>query len=306
MKANDSSIDIDINDIDLQETTTDEGANFDTEETSSVDNNYADEDIDEDDIAIADKKAPIIMLFGPRSSGKSMTLVRLSRYLRDNQYTIVVDEAFKSDAKYKEKCKKFLNDLNTTKALSGNAYTDFLLIKVVQHGRTICQFLEAPGEHYFDPENVDAANFPPYMTEIIRNLHNRKIWAFITEAKWNVNHRTKVAYVDRIRNCKNVLMQPADRSIVLYNKIDQKTELFEDGKIHLGPAESAMREEYEGLANVFRNTNPITSLWRPYNYKFVPFCTGYYFKDKGELKYKKSEDLYPKLLWNALLKCIRG
>lgn len=306
MKANDSTIDIDINDIDLQGSTTEEGMNLSTEDTSSEDNNYADEDIDEDDIAIADKKAPIIMLFGPRSSGKSMTLVRLSRYLRDNQYTIVVDEAFKSDAKYKEKCKKFLNDLNTTKALSGNAYTDFLLIKVVQHGRTICQFLEAPGEHYFDPDDVDAANFPPYMTEIIRNLHNRKIWAFITEAKWNVNHRTKVAYVDRIRNCKNVLMQPADRSIVLYNKIDQKTELFEDGKIHLGPAESAMREEYEGLANVFRNTNPITSLWRPYNYKFVPFCTGYYFKDKGELKYKKSEDLYPKLLWNALLKCIRG
>lgn len=306
MKANESTIDIDINDIDLQGNTTESSVTQDTEGTSSVDNNYADEEIDEDDIAIADKKAPIIMLFGPRSSGKSMTLVRLSRYLRDNQYTIVVDEAFKSDAKYKEKCKKFMNDLDTTNALSGNAYTDFLLIKVVQHGRTICQFLEAPGEHYFDPDDVDAANFPPYMTKIIRKLHNRKIWAFITEAKWDVNHRTKAAYVNRIRNCKNVLMKSTDRSIVLYNKFDKKTELFENGEIHIGPAESAMREEYDGLAKIFRNTNPITSLWRPYNYKFVPFCTGYYKKVKSELRYTESEDLYPKLLWSALLKCIRG
>ena len=307
MNKNDSTINIDINDIDVQDVdTTGNSEALSDEQHEVADNNYAEEDIDEDDIAIADKNAPIIMLFGPRSSGKSMTLVRLSRYLRDNQYTIVVDDTFKSDRKYKEKCKKFLNDLNTTKALSGNAYTDFLLVKVVKHGRTICQFLEAPGEHYFDPEAIDASNFPPYTTEIIRNLRNRKIWAFITEAKWEVGHKTKVAYVDRIRNCKNMLMHSTDRCIILYNKIDQKKELFEDGQIHLGPAENEMRQEYEGLARVFKNNNPITSLWRTYNYKFVPFCTGYYFKDKGELKYKKSEDLYPKLLWDALMKCIRG
>ena len=262
--------------------------------------------IDENDITIADRTSPIVMLFGPRSSGKTMTLVRLSRYLRDCGYTIKVDKTFKSDAQYKGKCEKFLRDLDTKEALAGNAYTDFLLVKVIKNSTTICQFLEAPGEHYFDPGDVSAKNFPPYMTEIIRKLGNRKIWAFITEAEWDVNNSVKKSYVRRIANCKAQLVRKTDRFVILYNKVDQKDELFNNGQIHLSSTERTMREEYYGLANLFKNPNPITSLWRKYNYMFVPFCTGYYFTEKGRLTYRESEDLYPRLLWNALMKCIRG
>mgnify|MGYP000134543336 CR=1 FL=1 len=46
-------------------------------------------------------------------------------------------------------CDNFLNNLDTKEALPGNAYTDFLLVKIIKNGKTICQFLEAPGEHYF-------------------------------------------------------------------------------------------------------------------------------------------------------------
>lgn len=301
--TNNTDINIDIDTVQPQVDSYEEVEQTTSEESNSE---IAEEEIDEDDIAISDKNSPIIMLFGPRSSGKSMTLVRLSRYLRDNDYRIIVDETFKSGAVHKKRCQDFLNNLNTREALPGTPYKDFLLVKVSKHGTTICQFLEAPGEHYFDPKDIDASNFPPYMTEIIRKLPNRKIWTFVTEAKWDVSHQVKNAYVDRIRNCKNVLMQSTDRCIIMYNKIDLQTHLFENGKIHLLPAEITMRQEYDGLANVFRNTNPITSLWRPYNYKFVTFCTGYYFKEKGKLKYKNSEDMYPKMLWDALCKCIKG
>ena len=301
--TNNTDINIDIDTVQPQVDSYEEVEQTTSEESNSE---IAEEEIDEDDIAISDKNSPIIMLFGPRSSGKSMTLVRLSRYLRDNDYSIIVDETFKSGAVHKKRCQDSINNLNTREALPGTPYKDFLLVKVSKHGTTICQFLEAPGEHYFDPKDIDASNFPPYMTEIIRKLPNRKIWTFVTEAKWDVSHQVKNAYVDRIRNCKNVLMQSTDRCIIMYNKIDLQTHLFENGKIHLLPAEITMRQEYDGLANVFRNTNPITSLWRPYNYKFVPFCTGYYFKEKGKLKYKNSEDMYPKMLWDALCKCIKG
>ena len=246
------------------------------------------------------------MLFGPRSSGKSMTLVRLSRYLRDCGYTIKVDKTFKSDAKYKEKCDKFLKDLDTKEALSGNAYTDFLLVKVIKQAKTICQFLEAPGEHYFDPNDVSKENFPKYMKEIIKPLRNRKIWAFITEAEWDVNNSIKKSYVRRIHNCKKHFIKEQDRVIVLYNKIDRKDELFDDGRLHIRPAEKTMREEYEGIENIFPNPNPITRLFRPFNYKFVPFCTGYYTLSNNKLDYTESEKMYPELLWKVLMKCIRG
>ncbi len=303
MDSNKPNIKIDIDDLDVKPIDLEENNN--EQKTEYAQNETAiSTDIDENDITIADKQSPIVMLFGPRSSGKSMTLVRLSRYLRDCGYTIKVDKTFKSDVKYKEKSEKFLKDLDTKEALSGNAYTDFLLVKIIKNGTTVCQFLEAPGEHYFDPEDVSAKNFPPYMTEIIRKLKNRKIWTFITEAEWDVNNRVKKSYVRRISNCKAQLVKDTDRFIILYNKIDQKDELFDNGKIHISSAERFMREEYEGLARLFVNQNPITSLWRKYNYRFVPFCTGYY--EKNTLKYTESEELYPSLLWNALMKCFKG
>lgn len=266
--------------------------------------------IDEDDIKIGDKRAPIIMLFGPPTSGKSMTLVRLARYLRKQGYTVKADPTFKSDNAYKARCDQFHKNLNTTEALQGNALNEFLMVKVINHGTTVCQILEAPGEHYFNPkkpDEVSARNFRPYLTEIIRNLPNRKIWVFITEAEWNVHASVKDSYVARIRGCKHQLLKPTDRVVMLYNKVDQKEELFEDGHLHVSSAENAMKDEYEGLAAVFKNTNPVTSLWRRFNYRFVPFCTGYYTKQVGgKYKYNESEEHYPRLLWTGLMECIKG
>ena len=255
-----------------------------TTETTSEPIATATEDIDEDDITISDKSSPIVLLFGPMSSGKSMTLVRLSRYLRDEGFIIKTDKNFKSDSKYKEKCDEFMANLDTKSALPGNAYKDFLLVKVIKGTRTICQFLEAPGEHYFNlKKNIGAKDFPPYMTKIIRNLRNRKIWVFITEAEWKVNNNVKKSYIRRIANCKAQLVRDTDRFIILHNKVDQKEEVFIDGHLSVSYAERLMNEEYDGLARLFENKNFFTSLWRKYNYKYVPFCTGYY--EEKTLKY---------------------
>ena len=266
--------------------------------------------IDEDDIKIGDKRAPIVLLFGPPTSGKSMTLVRLARYLRKQGYTVKADPTFKSDDAYKARCEQFHKNLNTTEALQGNALNEFLMVKVINHGTTVCQILEAPGEHYFNPkkpEEISARNFRPYLTEIIRNLTNRKIWVFITEAEWDVHASVKDSYVSRIRGCKHQLLKQTDRVVILYNKVDQKEELFENGQLHISSAEKAMKDEYEGLSAIFKNHNPITSLWRAFNYRFVPFCTGYYTKQVGgKHKYNESEERYPRLLWSELMKFFKG
>ena len=312
-KNNKPQIDLSLDDIDDENREVAAGA--DISDVSPIEPNDIEEakddvttgeDTDENDIVVSDRRSPIVMLFGPRSSGKSMTLVRLARYLRDKGYTISTDFTFKSIPDYHEKCDRFMEYLDTKDALPGTAYTDFLLLKVSLHGRTVCQFLEAPGEHYFDQANISAENFPHYMTHIIRSLNNRKIWVFIAEAKWNINQKTRTAYINRIRMCLRQLVKPLDSSLILYNKIDQREELFESGRLITNAAETIMREEYGGLADLFKNTNPITSLWRRYNYKFVPFCTGYYSKSGNRLSYSPSEDSYPRLLWNSLLKCIKG
>ena len=95
-----------------------------SDESTSEPNATTTEDIDEDDITISDKSSPIVLLFGPMSSGKSMTLVRLSRYLRDKGFIIKTDKNFKSDSKYKEKCDEFMANLDTKSALPGTPYKD--------------------------------------------------------------------------------------------------------------------------------------------------------------------------------------
>ena len=99
---NDKEIDLNFDDIkigDLDAETVSTG--MASEETPS------ETAIDEDDINIGDKKAPIVMLFGPPTSGKSMTLVRLARYLRKLGYIVKADTTFKSGDAYRGRCDRF-------------------------------------------------------------------------------------------------------------------------------------------------------------------------------------------------------
>jgi hypothetical protein len=60
---NDKDIDLNVDDIKIEDETT-PSVEPDSDENSSEDTNSS-VAIDEDDIKIGDKKAPIIMLFGP-------------------------------------------------------------------------------------------------------------------------------------------------------------------------------------------------------------------------------------------------
>lgn len=293
--------------LDLELNNTQNGQPTDLDNIQPDNTNTA---VDDNNITITDRQAPIVMLFGPPSSGKSMTLVRLARYLRTQNYAINTDPNFKFGPKYEKRCKEFLNDINTSSPLPGTPDDAFLMVKVSLHGRTICQLLEAPGEHYFnpiEPETTSNTAFRPYLSQLISATDTRKIWIYITEAQWKYPHFIKSAYVSRIKACKHELQRPGDQVILLFNKIDKEHQLFENGSIHVSSAHKAMRDEYSGLAEAFKNDNPLSSLWRPYNYKFVPFSTGSYATMAGGTEaYTESNARYPRMLWQAIMKCIKG
>ena len=46
-------------------------------------------------VTIADHDTPIVVLYGPPACGKTMTLVRLARYLKDKGYQVVPDNSFR-------------------------------------------------------------------------------------------------------------------------------------------------------------------------------------------------------------------
>lgn len=263
-------------------------------------------------IRIGDSSAPVIILFGSPASGKSMTLVRLARYLRKKGLTVKADRTFKSGQAYIDLCNQFENHLNTRTALPGTKDDEFLMVRIYENGRLITHILEAPGEHFFKPLSSNEThvsgqlNLRPYLTKIIDQIPNRRIWAFLLQAQWPVDGNNYDAFVDTVRTCKNKFIQSTDRTVLLYNQVDVLSHIYIDGKVIPKYAEQTMKSEYTGINEIFRNTNPITSLWRDYTYFFVPFSTGTYTMEKGEKVYTESNDYFPMTLWETLKKCIKG
>ena len=294
--------------------TTDHTADAGIVETSNnISENRTPTDPNDITVRVSDPRAPIILLFGAPSSGKTMTLVRLARYLREKkEYSVSVDKRFvttKDVWEYEENAKKFNDMLSTTTALPGTDRNDFLFIRICDRkGTVICQILEGAGEDYFPSTRTNRVHkqFPSYMTGIF-NCNNKKVWIFLTEPDWKVEQRDREDYVQRIAYCKSQYIAKRDKSIILYNKVDTTNFVMSAGVVHTENAMKECNNEYAGIFSVFRNDNPLP--WaKKYTCKFVPFSTGE-FGDAadGELgHYDISHDAYPARLWETIEQCIKG
>lgn len=263
-------------------------------------------------VDIQDKETPILILFGPPAVGKTMTLIRLAQYLDDHGYTIKSNRSFRPsyDENYKDMCEKFNDLLYDRYAAEKTDGLNFMLLYVYHNGRPILQILEAPGEHYYNPndKNEPRGQFLPYIQNII-NSKNRKIWIYLTEPDWK-DREDRTRYSKKISTMKKFIGNN-DKSIILFNKVDFKDEFFgTHGNLNIEQVKKYIQGAYPNLIESFINTNPITSWWKKYEYTLVPFQTGTYEEvmlDNNLVKsYTKSHDKYPALLWECIRKIIKG
>lgn len=256
-------------------------------------------------VTIADTKAPLVILFGPRACGKTMTVIRLTRYLNKQGYIVSPVRSFRPnyDEHYQRICNEFDSLVTNTEAADSTQLISFMLLEVMQDGRRVCQILEAPGEYYFDTKTPNAP-FPNYINTIT-NSNIRKVWTVMMEPDWE-DERDRMNYAKRISSLAQRL-RPTDHVIFLFNKIDKTNFVRGLGKVN---EQSAMKELgylYPGVFMPFRNQNPITSWLNPYRFDFVPFQTGNYTKTAdNRLTYQQGPDEYPARLWKTILKQIRG
>ena len=249
-------------------------------------------------VTISDPNTPLVILFGPPACGKTMTLVRMTRFLQSHGYDVSPIRSFRPtyDTNYENICENFDVIMNSNDAAKSTDRISFMLVEVIKNERRICQILEAPGEYYFNPQKPNAP-FPSYVNTIIASS-NRKIWTIMIEPNW-MDHTDRANYVTKIAHLKQI-MRPKDKVLFVFNKIDKTRFVRNIGNINVSATIKEVKYLYPNIFVPFMNQNPITRFWKEYNCDFVPFQTGSYTEGLNGLKYQVGPDEYCKRLWNSI------
>lgn len=261
-------------------------------------------------VSIADQAVPIIVLFGPTECGKTMTLIRMTRFLQKYGYRVSPIRSFRpsADVHYAQMCEGYNELVHSSNAAEGTQMISFMLVEVLdKSGTRICQILEAPGEYYYNPKKP-GNDFPAYVQTIIHS-NNRKIWIYMVEPDWK-DPSDRSGYVSKLQKLKT-MMRPQDRAIFLYNKVDKSNFVISPGHVNMPGIKNDIENMYPGIFTPFVNLNPITKWFKPYLCDLVPFSNGSFTRaSKADgtayLTYQQGVDEYPQMLWNYIMKRIRG
>lgn len=260
---------------------------------------------------IVNQTVPVVVFVGPPSSGKSMILVRLAKYLRNQGYTIQTDSTFLNTQKYQNDCEEFKDKLNTNIALRGTV--EFLLIKVFKEGREVAKLLEAPGEDFYttDPIKIkDGKNnrIEPYLSTIMTS-RNPKSYVVLLDLDSDVCFRNDSHHRDSYSQRFLEYFYPnidvrRDRIILLYNKIDVTPFGTINGCTDPNGAKADAKIFYQQLFATMR-VRSFGGFITTDNFVFKTFCTGMFSKEtdnngKKYQTYNVAADIYPQELWKEI------
>jgi hypothetical protein len=259
-------------------------------------------DVNNITVTVPDTETPIIVFFGSQASGKTMTLLRMIRFLESSPqgYTVEPEYVFRpqTDKHYKEMCGKLKEQAYNKYAPGGNDVISFMLVKVYKNGHPICQILEAPGEHYFD--GSANLNFPTYIQNIC-GVNNRKIWVFFVEQDWGTDQNERNMYAQKICSMQSLIM-PNDKIIFLYNKCDKKTNQYLPNQHPNVPIFfERIKGQYPGIFAKYTRTGLASFLFGKYNFKQVCFSAGAFNKtNDGKEVWTPGRDFYCEDLWRLI------
>jgi len=270
-----------------------------------INETYTDEeilDVNNITVTIPDTQTPIVVFFGSPASGKTLALLRMIRYLEQHDYQVVPEAVFRpqTDRHYARMCAGLKDMAYSQYAPGGTDIISFMLVKVIdqQNNRTICQILEAPGEHYFDGRAE--LSFPTYINAI-RTAPNRKVWVFFVEQDWGEDQSIRNLYAQKICSMQG-LISPRDRVVFLFNKVDEKRHQYKrNGEPNKKVFFTNIEQQYPGIFTRYKNTGIAKYIYGEYNFKIVCFSSGVFtHTSDGRQVWVPENDKYCMELWNAI------
>lgn len=149
--------------------------------------------------------------------------------------------------------------------------------------------------------------FPPYLNRIISSSKNRKVYLILAESdvKLMGDGSSRDQYVEKIRTLRKKAVL-RDKFIVVLNKVDLSSSVQSGGVYDTRIAKKEVREAYPGIFEIFKNTHPITSFFKPSYASFIAFQSGTFSEssDGNTVIYEESNDIYASRLWKMILeKC---
>lgn len=274
--------------------------------TSSVDaNTYSDEELNDVNAivtTITDTQTPIAVFFGPASSGKTMALLRMIRYFKEDLgYTVEAERTFRPshDRHYARMCNELNLMVNSQFAPRNTDAISFMLVKVFgPDGRPLLQILEAPGEHYYD-ENMPNMPFPAYIQHIIHSIPNRKVWVYFVEQDWR-DQTDRNNYASKIGEMQS--LTPDDKLVFLFNKCDKKMHQYDKaGRPRVDLFLQTVAQQYPGIFSRYSNTGLAKVLFGPYKFSSVCFSSGTFaVTNDGRQSWIKGKPFYCESFWKAI------
>lgn len=252
-------------------------------------------------VYIVDENVPIIVLYGPTSCGKSMTLVRMTNYLRSlGGYAVTPDRTFRpsDDKDYQTDCDNF--DAFVANPMAAPPTTGYMLVDVIEGNDLVCKILEAPGEYYFNPAEPHRT-YRNYLNKII-TAPNPKLWCIFVEKSRDKQSLYVSRIIDQGGNGFISSMRTEDSVIVLFNKIDLTGFSKAPGEWDEKKAKEYVDTWYPGLFNAFKEDIPIIKWFKPYRCHFVPFSTGRF--DTPNQPYAESQKEWPEKFWKKIKKLL--
>ncbi|UKK50053.1 TIR domain-containing protein [Prevotella sp. E13-17] len=247
-------------------------------------------------VSINDQSTPMAIFVGPPAVGKTMTIVRLAKYLMQKGYTVSADRSFRpcNDSYYCNLCDYFDYLIANNIQARGNCWNECVMISVGRGNSSVLQCIDVPGDIFNSNDCI-----PAYFHQIV-HTHNPKIWIMLIEPKWK-GKEVSESYIKNIYKYRKSFISSSDKVILLINKVDITFHVYEKDRVMMSTLISELQNYYPGLMDSFRNSNKFVSIIRKYICDIIPFQTGMYtLNNMGTSMFTPASDYFPELLWKSL------